>query len=386
MRIAFIFDALLYGGIERVGITYLKMLDRQGHKIDVFVLNPDDIEDIIKEIPSSCNIHKIKISQYLCPARYWYLAKRWWWGKFALPIVHSLSYLFLQIYGIRFRLYGKYDLAISMAGHFNDLSINAYNIIQSRKKICWLHGALYEYMVISPGFERLYMKIRNLLTLNDFFEKNCLFYNKFLKLNIMKLYNPCNILDRPINTDIVDGYKREYGDYLLMVSRLSPPKNHICLIKALEYIYDKYEKKYNLIIAGDGELMTKLRNYAAASKVGDSIFFVGNCSEPQNLYSGAKLFTFSSFSEGMPTVIIEAMNFGLPIVTTDTSVREILRNGADGLISDIDDYKAFGENIYRIMSDKDLWNYYSKKSLKRSLDFSPEVIEKQLNDFIERAW
>ena len=59
MRIAFIFDALLYGGIERVGISYLKFLVEDGHQVDVFVLNPTDVEDIIEEIPSLCKIYNL---------------------------------------------------------------------------------------------------------------------------------------------------------------------------------------------------------------------------------------------------------------------------------------------------------------------------------------
>lgn len=382
MRIAFIFDALLYGGIERVGISYLRLLAEDGHDIDVYILNPDDIQDIITEIPASCRIYKKKVSQYICPARYWYVAKRWSWGKFAFPIAYSIAYIVLQIYGIWFRLRGKYDLAISMAGHFNDLSVNAYNLIRSKKKMCWLHGALYEYIIISPGFERLYMKIKNLVTLNDLSENLCLFYNKFLRFNLRKIYNPCTILQREIDIDKVNKLKNTYGDFILMVGRITSPKNQLCLIKSIEYIYHKYHCQYNIVFVGDGDMMPTLQQYASNSALKDFIHFVGNESEPQNYYKAAKIFAFSSFSEGMPTVIIEAMNFGLPIVTTDTSVREILRNGEDGLISPIDDDKALGENIHKMMQDKTLWKLYSQKSLQRAQAFSPQEIKKRLNSYI----
>ena len=150
MKVAFIFDALLYGGIERVGISYLNFLVEDGHEVDVFVLNPDDVESIIDEIPSACKIYKKKVSQYICPIRYWYLAKRFWWGKLIFPFAYIVIYLFLQIYGLWFRIKGKYDLAISMAGHMNDLTVNAYNLIRSNKKIAWLHGSLIEYMCVAP--------------------------------------------------------------------------------------------------------------------------------------------------------------------------------------------------------------------------------------------
>ena len=159
MKIAFLFDAMLYGGIERVGINYLKILKEEGHDVEVFILNTRRLSGIVDEIPSDLKVYKVLVNKYMCPNRYWYLAKRWWWGKFAFPIAHTFAYIFLRIYGLRFLIYGKYDLAISMAGHTSDLSINAYNIIRSEKKLAWLHGALYEYMIIDPGYERLYSMI-----------------------------------------------------------------------------------------------------------------------------------------------------------------------------------------------------------------------------------
>lgn len=386
MRIAFIFDALLYGGIERVGVSYLKFLEQDGHDVDVYVLNPDDIEDIINEIPSKFHIYKKKVSPFLCPSRYWYIAKRWWWGKFIFPFIYIIIYLVLYIYGLWFKTKGKYDISISMAGHFNDLSINAYNLIRSDKKVCWLHGGLYSYMVISPGYERLYMKIKNLVVLNNFVEDECLFYNKYLHFNICKIYNPCFIASRPIDENIVKQLKDKYGDFVLMVSRMTSQKNPIGVIKAIEYIYQKYGVKYNVIFLGDGVLKQEFERYAQTSVVSDCIFFIGNETNPQNYYKAAKMFAFSSYSEGLPTVIVEAMYFGLPIVTSDTSVREILRDGKDGLISAIDDNNSLGEDIYKIMSSKDSWQCYSNRSIERFKSSSPQVIKNQFNNFINTLW
>lgn len=386
MKIAFIFDALLYGGIERVGISYLKFLHEKGYDVDVFVLNPKDIEGIIEEIPSKFSIYKIRVSPYLCPARYWYIAKRWWWGKYVLPIIHPIIYTLLIVYGAQFKLKGKYDLAISMAGHFNDLSVNAYNLVRSAKKLAWLHGALYEYMIISPGFERLYMKIQNLITLNDFGENGCLFFNKFLKLNLKKIYNPCFISERRLEKDIIASLKDKYGDFILMTARLTPPKNPLGVIRALEYIKDKYNKTYNFVIVGDGEDRDKIQDYLKNSPIGSCVFLEGTQKDPQNYYAAARLFAFSSYSEGLPTVLIEAITFGLPIATSDTSVREILRDGKDGFISPIDDDAALGEDIYRLMENDDIWNSYHEKSLLRSKAFAPDTIKKQFFEYLEKLW
>ena len=47
MKIAFLFDAMLYGGIERVGINYLKILKEEGHDVEVFILNTRRLSGIV---------------------------------------------------------------------------------------------------------------------------------------------------------------------------------------------------------------------------------------------------------------------------------------------------------------------------------------------------
>lgn len=382
MKIAFLFDAMLYGGIERVGINYLKILKEEGHDVEVFILNTRRLSGIVDEIPSDLKVYKVLVNKYMCPNRYWYLAKRWWWGKFAFPIAHTFAYIFLRIYGLRFLIYGKYDLAISMAGHTSDLSINAYNIIRSEKKLAWLHGALYEYMIIDPGYERLYSKIKNIVTLNDFSEGLCFFFNKYLKINSRKIFNPCYIENNLIDDHLVNEIKAKYGEFILMVGRMTAPKNPIGLMKAIEYIYEKYGVKYNTVFLGDGDKMNEYKEYAAKSQIADCFHLIGNVPEPQSYYKAAKMFGFSSFSEGLPTVIVEAMCFGLPIDTSDTNVREILDQGKYGLISPIDDEVGLGENIHQIMSNPEVYKKYSELSIQRFEAFKPETIKAQFTDFL----
>lgn len=88
------------------------------------------------------------------------------------------------------------------------------------------------------------------------------------------------------------------------------------------------------------------------------------------------------FSEGLPTVLIEAGSFGLPLVSSDTSVREILGNSEYGLVSPIDDFEALGENIYRILSDKEMYRKYSDLALEKSKQFVPEVILERVEAFL----
>lgn len=97
MKIAFLFDAMLYGGIERVGINYLKILKEEGHDVEVFILNTRRLSGIVDEIPSDLKVYKVLVNKYMCPNRYWYLAKDG--GGENLP---SLLHILLPIYSCVF--------------------------------------------------------------------------------------------------------------------------------------------------------------------------------------------------------------------------------------------------------------------------------------------
>ncbi len=82
------------------------------------------------------------------------------------------------------------------------------------------------------------------------------------------------------------------------------------------------------------------------------------------------------------TVLIEAGSFGLPLVSSDTSVREILGNSEYGLVSPIDDFEALEKYYYRIFSDKEMYRKYSDLALEKSKQFVPEVILERVEAFL----
>lgn len=383
MKIAMVFDAMLYGGIERVGVNYIRLLKNMGHEVTVFILNPNEIEGIINDIPSDCKIIKKSLYSFLCPERYWYITKRWWWGKFVFPFIFVILRVVLVLYKLTCN-YEKCDISIAFAGHTNDLSFVAYEFIKSNKKIAWLHGGLYSYMIISPGFERLYRKIKNLVVLNELVQNECLFFNKYLNCDILikKIYNPSYIRENEVDERQVLEIRKKYGDYILMIARISEPKNHKALIKAVEILKNKYGVCKNIVFVGDGPLRCEIEKYALSTSIGDNCFFVGAQAAPQNYYKAAKLFVLSSFSEGLPTVLIEAAAFGLPLVASDSSVKEILGNNEYGIICPINDPDAMAEVIYNMFTDDVLYNKYSTASLKRFEDFTPKVIEQKLGDLL----
>lgn len=384
MKIAVIFDGLGVGGIERVGIDYIKLLSKADHDIVVYNLNPLATE-MESEINKNIEIRHIRFPRKICPEMYVVLIKRFWWGKYVYLPIHICLNLFLLFHRLikRFRK-DKYDFAIAFSGHFNDLTFVEKGYVKADYMMCWLHGGIQEYALLSSGFLMLYQKISNLVTLSSFGQSSVLNLNPNLcHLNIKKIYNPTFIGERSVDYTVVDSLRKKYGDFILMVGRMTKEKDQKTVIKAGKVLQDKYGIDNNILFLGDGPEQSNLEEYVRNMDMQGRIFFMGNRLDVQNYYAAAKILVHSSPAEGLPTVLLEAMHFGLPIVATNSlpGVPEILEENKDGLVCPIGDQDKMAEYIYLLLSDPELYQKYSDRGKKRITAFKPKTVQRQLEKF-----
>ena len=116
----------------------------------------------------------------------------------------------------------------------------------------------------------------------------------------------------------------------------------------------------------------------------EDVIFEGTCSDVQNYYSAASVYVHGSPLEGLPTVFLEAMYFGLPVVSTEALAggREILGNDEYGLLSPNWDPEALARNIQLVYEDADLRHRLIAKGKTRIDDFDPTTVYQQFEDFI----
>lgn len=387
MKIAMVFDGLQIGGIERVGADYARILTSAGHDVTIINLRPH-LTDLEKEFPSSCHMVHFNYSRKLTPEQYNKAIRMWNWGKYAYPVIATALFplnLALKIKS-RIQIKNQYDLTIAFSGHFNDLTFVADGFVKSKHKLCWLHGALYSYLLLSDGFLNLYRKIKNLVVLVESGQHEVFEYNKYLHLNIHQLYNPSFIAGKQINDKEIQKLKEKYGKYIVMVSRIeAPQKNPYTLIDAFALVLKKHED-LNLVFVGDGPDRTKAMEYAKkkGEEISAHIFFEGAKTNVQDYYSSAFMMVQSSEFEGLPTTIIEALYFHLPIVATDcpTGPREILGNNDFGLLCKVHNATDMAKQINLLIEDEKLYNYYKQESPKRAKVFMPETIKTKLLDIL----
>ena len=109
----------------------------------------------------------------------------------------------------------------------------------------------------------------------------------------------------------------------------------------------------------------------AASKHRSRILLFGQSDFPEAWYANADLFVLSSKYEGMPNVLLEAMSWNLPVVSTDcmTGPREILQGGKWGALVPVQDIDRLGKAIVDALIAP-----MNVNTVERALDFSEDAI------------
>lgn len=188
---------------------------------------------------------------------------------------------------------------------------------------------------------------------------------------------------------------------VITVGRLNNQKGHINLIRSFKYVVDKIGDA-RLIILGQGPLEDKIKNEIKKLRLEKNVELLGYEKNPYLYMKNSSLFVLSSFYEGMPNVILEAMYCGLPIISTDckSGPREIIAPNSDlnceidkvsldeygilvPVLKDESCEKIIGDAIIKMLKDSKLRDNYSKKSKKRIKDFSKDKMMEDWNKVLD---
>ena len=243
--------------------------------------------------------------------------------------------------------------------------------------------------------------------------------SKGIKMDLIDMYS---IADSKI--DVIPNFTKFRGIFsfrgsmhspinLITVGRLEEVKAQWHLFHAINEIKNTIPN-ISLFVLGKGDLTGYYLKLISELKLHDYIHLVGFQSEVEGYYEKSDIFLLSSNYEGFGNVLIEAMNHGLPIISTDVPYgpKEILNpSGVDLYVNDetiVDEkfgllvdhrnnpksnhigYKddfivnQFVDKIQLLIENKELYNHYSRQSLRRVRDFSEDKIVNQWIKLFER--
>jgi len=132
---------------------------------------------------------------------------------------------------------------------------------------------------------------------------------------------------------------------VLGVGRLAPQKDFAMLLRAFADLTSS--RDLHLVILGEGPERASLEAQAKALDVSGRVFFPGFVDDPEAYARRARVFALSSRNEGFPGALIEALEAGAAIVSTDCPFgpREVLNGGRFGRLVPVGDADGFSTAI-----------------------------------------
>jgi glycosyltransferase involved in cell wall biosynthesis len=142
---------------------------------------------------------------------------------------------------------------------------------------------------------------------------------------------------------------------------------------------------WRAVLGGSGELDCELRGLASELGLSKRIHFAGWVADKADFFSSIDLFVLPSRDEPFGIVVIEAARYGIPIVATRChGPLDIIDDGQDGLLVDIEDPKELAQQLYCLIMDPVsaqalAHNAYAKMAQR----YSRQVVGRQLSSTLK---
>ena len=209
-------------------------------------------------------------------------------------------------------------------------------------------------------------------------ENNNKYFSKFIQKKSRVIFNP-------VDAEEYKGIalETEKENKIVCVGRIIKQKNNIMMLKAFANICEEF-KDYKLVFYGDGDMREELEKQAETLQIADRVVFAGNVKNVIEHIKDAQMYVMTSNYEGMPNTLLEAMCAGLPVISTRVSgAVDVIENGKNGALVDVNDVAALTEEIRHFITDKEHATRCAKNASMLADYLKKEKIIAQWSEYIE---
>lgn len=141
------------------------------------------------------------------------------------------------------------------------------------------------------------------------------------------------------------------------------------------------------IVVGDGPLRPEIEARLKALNLEGRVILAGLQTEVRPWLSAMDIYMMSSVFEGLPIALLEAMSMGCAVVSTDAGgIKEVIRDGVDGLLVPVDQWPELGKRVGRLTSDTELRSTLAVQARARVLEaFSLKRMVAELESIYEKS-
>lgn len=251
-------------------------------------------------------------------------------------------------------------------------------IFFTKKIIYHVHGGGFRdfYLKSSPFIQK---RVRYVINSSDVLvclsEKWKHFFASAFKSRRIEIVN--NMIIPPVTTE---RNEKEGKFILFFLGLIGDNKGIFDLIKVIAKNRDLFEGKLELKVAGNGEV-DRFKETIEKWKVKDLVQFEGwaDSEKKERLFRSSNAFILPSYKEGLPLSILEAMSYGLPIISSKVGgIPDLIYKSRNGILIEPGNQIAIKNAIEKLMTNKNLCDIYSQKSSNAVVDYYPQSVLKSL--------
>jgi len=351
-RILFVLDSLEGGGAQRVTLNILRFMDKRDFEPILVVVNRDG--DYVDILPENVVVHDLR-------------ARRARFALFKLTrVIDKIRPAVL--YSTTPYIDGITCIAADISGREVKIVLRSPNYVS----VMLRQIPFYTRLVARYSYRRADMIITTTRMMSHDLQDK--FGIPAHKLRL--IYNPLDL--ESIRTQ--SKYAVEHPWFhnksgvkkpiIISMGRLVKQKGFSDLIRAFAIV--KRRLPARLVILGQGKKVGQLQELAQSIGVARDVLFCGFQPNPYKYLANSSVFVLSSYWEGFPNSLVEAMACGIPVISTDcpSGPVEIIEPGKNGLLVPVKDPGALAEAVLRVLEDGKLSRRLANDAQRRSMDFS----------------
>jgi glycosyltransferase involved in cell wall biosynthesis len=327
-RVAVYLPSLVGGGAERTFLVLAEGLARRGWSVDLVVADPNG--PLLPEVPRNVRLIDLGAS------------------RVTASIVPLARYLRRS----------RPDAVLTAMTHANLTAILAIAIARVQTRLVVTEHQHLSTLLAGPAARRerlfpslirlLYPRADEVVAVSEGVADDLARRGKLPRSSIRVEKNPIRIQElRTLGAESPrhTWFRSGSPPVVLGVGRLTRQKDFGTLLRAFRRVRDR--RQVRLMLLGEGEDRPSLETLVDELDLSEDVQIMGFVANPYPYYAAAGLLALSSLWEGLPTVLLEAMVFGLPIVSTDcpSGPAEILEGGRWGTLVPPEDPAALAEAI-----------------------------------------
>lgn len=246
---------------------------------------------------------------------------------------------------------------------------------EGKKIIIHMHGSTFDLFYKERCNDTQKQQVREIFAMADVVIALSEDWKEFLAESICDVQKIVVIYN---SVKIPEVYRKGYTNRkMLFLGILGQRKGTYDLIEALPEILQKFPDSH-VYFGGDGE-REQAEQLCRDKGIADHVTFLGwvRGAEKERFLKECSIYVLPTYHEGMPMSILEAMSYGMAVVSTYTGgIPHIITDGENGLLCEAGDREALQKNLLKVLEDEKLRERLGQNAsgmIKREFDAKESV-------------